>query len=296
MRISVDGQERQPPFGLIMADPAFSQAIGLPILAGRGLTARDGPSAALVTASFASAVWPDSTPIGRQFARRIPMPREASRLQTYDVVGVVPDFVSGSVRTGGRAGVILARSRDEAFRGIGLSVVLGTDVPAGALKTQVARIAAGLFPNAARVTVESGADLAARDLGRARLGAWFFSGFGAIALGLGLAGVFGLVAYLAEARRRELGIRMALGAAPGGLVRSAMGTGLLPVAIGVAVGLVVAALLARGVASLLYGVSPLDPLSYTAAGTLLLAGAAGAGALAAWRIRRISPMDALRVD
>jgi predicted permease len=296
LRLVVDGQERQPPFGMIVTDPAFSQAIGLPILAGRGLTLGDGSSAALVTSAFASAIWPDATPIGRHFARQIPVPRSAPRLETYEVVGVVPDFVSGSLRTGGRAGVILARGRDEAFRSIGLGVVVGTTARADELKPRIERLAADVFPKASRLTVESGADLVARDLGRARLGAWFFSGFGAIALGLGLAGVFGLVAYLAEARRRELGIRMALGAEPGRLVRSAIGTGLVPVAIGVVAGLVVAALLARSVESLLHGVSALDPLSYTAAGLLLLAGAAAAGAFAAWRIRRVSPMDALRVE
>jgi predicted permease len=292
----VDGVERQAPFGLVVADASYSQAIGLPIVAGRGLTTSDDPTAAVVTSAFAAAIWPNTSPIGRRFARQIAVPRSAPRLDTHEVVGVVPDFASGSLRSGGRAGVIVARSREDAFRGISLSVVLGTSADARELVSNAERLAARLFPKAARVTVETGADLVAADLGRARLGAWFFSGFGAIVLVLGLTSVFGLVAYLAEARRRELGVRMALGAAPASLVRSAIATGLVPVTIGIVAGTAVAALIARGMHSLLPGVSVLDPVTYSAAGLLLFAGAAAAGSMAAWRIRRVSPMDALRLE
>ena len=297
LRLTVDGVEREARFGLRIADPMFSQALGLPILAGRSLIAPDAQTgAALVTASFADALWPGTSPIGRRFARTTPVPRGQARLETHEVAGVVPDFAFGSLRTGGRAGVILAHGRDDAFRGIGLGVVIGTEARSEALKPPALRLAASAFPGAARITAETGADLVARDLGRARLGAWFFSGFGAIALCLGLAGVFGLVAYLAEARRRELGVRMALGAAPGQLVRSAVGTGLAPVLLGTVAGLLIAALLARSVESLLHGVSRLDPLSYAGAGGIMIAGTAAAGLVAAWRIRRVSPMDALRVE
>jgi ABC-type antimicrobial peptide transport system permease subunit len=111
---------------------------------------------------------------------------------------------------------------------------------------------------------------------------------------LGFAGVFGIVAYLAESRRKELGIRAALGATPRHLTRHAVGTGLVPVAGGTAVGLIAAVLMSRLVDSFLIGVSRLDAVSFAGAAGLMLAGAAAAGLSAAWRIRGLSPMDALR--
>jgi hypothetical protein len=114
-------------------------------------------------------------------------------------------------------------------------------------------------------------------LGREPLGAWFFSGFGLVALLLGIAGVFGLVAYVAESRRREMGVRMALGAAPRDLIRLSVMTGVGPVLTGVVIGPVGSAWLARFVESLLFGVGRLDRVTYAGAGTLMLVVALAAG-------------------
>ena len=83
---------------------------------------------------------------------------------------------------------------------------------------------------AAVLNVATGREIVARDIGRQRLGAWFFSGFGLAALLLGIGGAFGLVAYLAESQRREFGVRLALGANMGHLVRRGLAAALVPVA------------------------------------------------------------------
>jgi ABC-type antimicrobial peptide transport system permease subunit len=132
------------------------------------------------------------------------------------------------------------------------------------------------------------------DIGRQRLGAWFFSGFGLAALLLGVGGVFGLVAYVAESQRRELGVRMALGAGASDLIRHAMVAGLVPASAGVVAGLALAGLAAQVLSKVLVGISPLDPVTYVVTATLILSLAAGAGVAAAWRLRRANPSDALR--
>jgi putative ABC transport system permease protein len=98
----------------------------------------------------------------------------------------------------------------------------------------IRRIVRDTVPEAPRVMVSTGREIIAADLGRQRLGAWFFSGFGLVALVLRAGGVFGLVAYLAESRRREFGVRLALGARPLHLVWRGVAAGLAPVSLGAA--------------------------------------------------------------
>jgi putative ABC transport system permease protein len=150
-------------------------------------------------------------------------------------------------------------------------------------------------PDVAWVHASTGQDVIAEDLGRQRLGAWFFSGFGLVALVLVVGGVFGLVAYLADSRQREFGLRVALGATSGDLVRGCVWVAIVPVAAGLAGGLLLAALVARLFSAVLLGSVLVDPLVYAAVSVLMIGGAMVAALGAAWRLRRLTPLDALRV-
>jgi ABC-type antimicrobial peptide transport system permease subunit len=176
-----------------------------------------------------------------------------------------------------------------------LRVVLRSDDPAASVDRLRVAITT-VLPRSPRIVIETGRDLVERDLGRERLGAWFFSGLGVVAVGVGLGGVFGLIAYLAESRRREFGVRIALGATSANLVRVAVGSGLIPVMIGTGIGLLGAAWLAKTAQSFLIGVSALDSVSYAGVALMLVAGATAAGLTAAWRLRSISPVEALRAE
>jgi putative ABC transport system permease protein len=261
--------------------------LGVPIVAGRGVTAADvtvTPSPVVVTATLAQMLWPDENPLGQVMTIR---GRNGCRCQ---VVGVARDFAFGSL-TRPAAGVIV-RMRSIGFGAEPRFVVRAAN--ADTLVESIRKVVLQVEPDARLVEVTTGRGIVATELGRQRLGAWFFTGFGLTALLLGVGGVFGLVAYLAESRQREFGVRLALGATPRDLMRHGIAAGLVPVSIGVAAGLIAAALVARVFTSLLIGLSALDPVTYVTVAVVMLGCAGLAGLSAAWRLRRTMPSDSLR--
>ena len=129
-----------------------------------------------------------------------------------------------------------------------------------------------------------------------RAGAALFSVFGALALGLAVVGVYGVKAYSVARRTREIGIRMALGAQAGAVLRMIMGEGLIMLASGLALGLLLAAATARILNGILYEVSALDPIAFTVAPLLLAVAALIATWLPARRATQVNPIQALRTE
>jgi ABC-type antimicrobial peptide transport system permease subunit len=125
---------------------------------------------------------------------------------------------------------------------------------------------------------------------------WLFGAFALVALILAAAGIYGVISYAVTQRTREIGIRMALGATPGEVLGGVLRTGMVLVAIGAAIGLTATLLAARLLETLLFGVSPRDPLIYSA----VILGVACVGLLAnfvpARRAAAVDPMRALRVE
>jgi ABC-type antimicrobial peptide transport system permease subunit len=273
--------------GVHRGDSGYVNALGLRLIAGE--VPADG-TGSLITRSLAARLWPEGSALGQSVS---------GDRASYHIVGVVDDFVQGSMTSDAAGGLITMSESLARMAGgqIGrVSMTLATTRDASALVPQVEQVVAGIYPNAAERRVASGRQLLEADLGRERLGAAFFAGFGAVSLILGLAGVFGLVAYLAESRAREFGIRMALGATPRRVIHMIVGMSLVPVLAGATVGLGLAVLLSDTVSALVHGVGTLDVVSYVGAAALMVGGALAAGLVAALRIRRISPMDALRAE
>jgi predicted permease len=285
-RVTTDIGEHELSVGVLWGAPEFTSALGVPLLAGRALTRDDvsrSPARGLITASLARRLWPEGDPLGRIIS--IGGGRLGGR---FEIVGVVADVAYGSLSAPAAGVVFIVNESGPRF-------VFRTSTPR-ALASEIRRTVAAVVPDASRVDVITGREVVARDLGRQQLGAWFFSGFGLVALLLGVGGVFGLVAYLAEARQREYGVRLALGATPRALVRHGVSAALAPVACGTVAGLAGAGWLSALVASLLVGLSGLDPLTYLAAAGLMLAAAYASGLSAAWRLRRVAALDALRQE
>jgi ABC-type antimicrobial peptide transport system permease subunit len=133
-------------------------------------------------------------------------------------------------------------------------------------------------------------------MARERLIAFLSGFFGILALGLASVGLYGVMAYAVTQRTREVGIRMALGAQPGDVMRMIVRESMVPVLIGMLIGLVAALALGRLIASLLYGVAPGDPGSIVLAVGAMLAVALLAAAVPARRAGRVEPMTALRYE
>jgi hypothetical protein len=262
--------------------------IGVPILAGRSLTDADvttSPISAVATATLADSLWPGEDPLGQVLSVE-----EGRRGRKYIIVGVAADFCFGSLSRPA-AGVLITARRDTF--GIEPQFALHA-TQAAELVDSVRKAVEQALPDAPWAKVETGRNIINRDLGPQRLGAWFFSAFGFVALILGLGGVFGLVAYLAESQQYELGVRLALGATRRDVMLHSMTAALSPVLFGVAVGVGLAVGIARLLTSLLAGLSALDPLTYAAVSSTMLVCAGLAGASAAWRLRRLDASNALR--
>src|SRR4030095_11012067 len=134
------------------------------------------------------------------------------------------------------------------------------------------------------------------DLWLVRAGAALFSIFGALALGLAIVGLYGVKAYSVARRTREIGLRMALGAQAGAVLRMIMGEGLIMLGSGLALGLLLAAATARILNGILYEVSALDPIAFTVAPLLLAVAALIATWLPARRATHVDPIQALRTE
>lgn len=129
-----------------------------------------------------------------------------------------------------------------------------------------------------------------------RVGAMVLMAFGALALGLAAVGVYGVIAYSVSRRTREVGIRMALGAERGQVLRMVLGQGVRLAAAGVGLGVLASAGVGRLLESLLYGVSSFDPIAYAAAAAILILIAGAANLIPAISASRIDPVRALRSE
>jgi hypothetical protein len=276
----------EPSVGWLPVGPGYLDALGVPLLAGReGI--RDE---VVIAPGLARQRFGDDSPLGEllQFGQI-----------SYPVVGIA-DFAFGSIRLGRApfalffggmtaAGTITRSSTGD------LSLTIRATRPES-LRAPLERLLSQAFPEAPVVEVTTGRDLVAADLGRERLSAWLFTGFGIVFLALAIEGVFGLVASLVATRRREFAVRIALGATRSDIARRALRGGLEPVAAGAAFGLIAAAIVSRAIQSYLLGVNPVEPLTYATVFAGILASAALAAAVGTRRVRHVSPIETLRTD
>ncbi len=279
-----------------VADGGYFRALGIPLLEGRLFDARDdaaAPHAALVDRAFARAAWPGQDPIGKRITGG-GMDDYWDQDKWATVVGVVGD-VRGRELTeaDGPAAYFAAEQRPYRLGRGALVVRLAgpADAVAGAVRGRVH----DLDPDVP-FEIEGMDEVVLGSLARRRFTLLLLAAFAVTGLLLAAAGIGSVVSYTVAQRRRELGIRLALGARPGGVrnlvLRGSLGT----VAVGIAVGLGASLALGRTLGSLLYGVAPSDPATLGAVAGLLAAVAATAAWLPARRAVRIDPIETLREE
>lgn len=137
-------------------------------------------------------------------------------------------------------------------------------------------------------------DRLSNSLSRQRFGVMLLSAFGALAVALAAVGLYGVLAFIVAQRRREIGVRMALGASPADVIREVLGQGVRLAGVGIGVGLLLAVAASRVLTTLLYGTSPTDATTFVGVATLLVMVAACASLIPAVRASRVAPLKALR--
>lgn len=288
-----EGHEPGPDGNLTSANfrivtPGYFRTLGIPLLQGRDVTEADGaegPGVGLINRAMAEELWPGEDPLGKEIL--------LFGNQPFTVVGVVGDtrqhsldreprpemyrpltqFSSGSVymlvRGPGDMAALAPRLREAIWE-------VDPDVPipfTGLVETVVADSVA-----------------------RARFFAVLLGGFGALALVLGAVGVYGVTAYTVASRLPEYGVRIALGAEPGSVARRAVAGGLAPVILGLAGGLAASLAAGRLLSSLLYRISPTDPVTLALVTVVLTGVAILAILVPARRASRVDPVKVLAAE
>jgi predicted permease len=243
---------------------------------------------AVINAAFASRYFPDADPIGQT----VVLSEDQTFGSSRTIVGVVSDVRGRKVAEEPRPVIFLPHAQHpDVFRpAIAIRSSLPPDAIVGAIRERIRAFDSQLLVMRTRPMDEivSGA------LSRPRFNLLLIGSFALIALGLAAVGIYGVVAFLVTQRTREIGIRMALGARAGDVLRLVFRDGLAPVVLGGAVGMIAAFAATRGIRSMLFGVTPLDPVSFAAAPALLAAVALLACYLPARRATRVDPLVALR--
>jgi predicted permease len=289
-----------PSRSIKFVSPGYFEAIGTRIVAGRDVTWSDieaGGRVAVISEIFAREL--AAEPAGALGKRiRTMAPTDAWR----EVVGVVqsvyeaglheeaPSFVYWPVLVENMYGVPLLGTSAAAF-------VIRSERAGTASLTQEVRQAIRSVNGSIPVTSErTMQDVYAGSLARTSFVLVMLAIAGAMALALGVIGIYGVIAYVVSQRTREVGIRSALGAKPQQLKKMFLLHGLALSAVGIVVGLVVAAALSRAMSSLLFGIEPMDPVAYLAAIGVILAAAALASYVPARRAANIDPIETLRAE
>jgi putative ABC transport system permease protein len=293
--------ERQPLISRSAIAGDYLRTMQIPIRRGRTISAAeivDAAPVAMINEEAARRLWPGRDPIGARIALDSGLPRrssaEAGQDTWLEIVGVVANVRNSDIDSAQLPQVYVSLWR---YPSAGLAVVVksaSTDplqlVPA--IRTQVAAI----DPNQPIHGVASMSYVLYDDMASTYILAAILTTIGLIALCLSAAGIYGLVSYSVAQRRREIGVRMALGARPEWVVRMIVAHTSRPVAIGSVVGLLAAIALSLVFAAAVPEIDPRDPISYAGVLLMIVIVAVLASYLPARRAASINPVDALRAE
>ncbi len=271
----------------VTVSPGCFSVLRIPMLRGRTFTDREREAVVIVSRRLGERLFGAGDPVGRRIHMGLPDGR------LFTIVGVAGDIRKLSLESAPGVEIWLPDSLPFYPP---RQLVVKTSVPPGPLAARVRAVIRELDPDLPVSRIETMAALRDDALAGRRFSMLLLLGYGIIGLALCAVGVYGLLGQAIGQRTREIGVRMALGARPSEVVRQVVFSAGASVAAGCAAGAGAAALLSRFVRSLLFHVSPTDPLVYGAVAALVLAVAALAAYLPARRAARIDPVQALRAD
>ena len=287
----VEGYVRPPgedlTYEYAIVSPRYFATMKIPLRAGRDFSDADiggAPTVAIVNEAFAQRFWPGQDPLGRRF-------RSGGTWRT--IVGVAKTGKYNRLSEGSWCFFYLPYQ--QGVPDLDLSVCVRTTGDAAAFANTLSRAVHELDPGVTLLRVGTFTESILATFVQ-RLAAGLLTLLGAVALILAAMGVYAVMAYGVSQRTQEFGVRMALGATAGDVLRQVMGQGLALAAIGVAAGLALALGVTRLLANFLYGVSPFDPVTFVGVPLLLAAVALFACYVPARRATRVNPIEALRAE
>ena len=270
------------------ASGRYFEALGVPLIAGRTFDERDTPDRPLVgiiDQRLARDVFGDVSPIGKRFRMN------ADKTPWIEIVGVVGHLRHEGLDVDSRPHVYWPYQQRTQDR---MALVVRTSVEPASTTNAVAGAIRSIDADQALYDVRTMTDVIGRTLQGHRLNATLVGAFAVAALALASVGLYGIVSYVSAGRRREFGVRMAVGATTRQVAVLVLREGAVRAAVGLAIGIVAAAVLAQFVGTLLHGVTPWDPVPYVVAPVLMSGVILLASAVPAWRASRIDPVTALR--
>jgi putative ABC transport system permease protein len=274
-----------------VATDGYFQALGIPLIRGRIFDERDGtnaPHAAVISESLARDRWPNQDPIGHT----IEFGNMDGDLRLLTIVGIVGDTHEYGLDAPPRPTVYVNLFQRPAAT---ITITMLSDADTGLITSAAREILQDLNPEIP-VKFRTFSQIYTAALGSRRFNVILIGFFGITALLLATAGVFGVMAYSVSRRTREIGVRIALGAESGDILKMILGQGLRTIFIGVAIGIIGSLVLTRTVESLLFGVTATDPLTFGSVTLLLVGTALLACYIPARRATKVDPMVALRYE
>jgi putative ABC transport system permease protein len=276
------------------AGVGYFEAMKIPLVRGRGFEPGDvsGAGVAVINESMAKRFYPNTDPIGRRVR-----PSGPDTAAWFTIVGIAKDVKQGGLdqKVGTEVYFNIEQGpRINGFAPTSVNFVLRSSRPAHALAAPIQSVVHSMDPGLPIVQLRDMSSVFADSVSRQRFLSLLLGIFAGVALLLAAIGTYGVLSYLVTERRREIGIRVALGASTRGIVSLVLRQGMTIAIGGIAAGVVGALALTRVVQSLLFGVSATDPTTYGAVGVSIFAVALLACLLPAQRATRVDPLVAIR--
>jgi putative ABC transport system permease protein len=288
----LDNPEASPYADRFVVTPDYFRVLSIPLVRGRLLTESDAqpaPKVAVINETLARELFKAENPLGQNLMLG---PATAA---PRTIVGIVRDVSHGGLdrRPGYQVYVPQAQW---AWAETGLTLVVRSSGDPRALAEPIRRIFREIDPRQPVTAIKPYEEIVAESMGARRLAAWLLSGFALAAFALAVLSLYGAVSVLVGQKQREIGVRLVLGARTGEIRAMVLARGMGPVVAGLLGGFLIATLAVKALDSLLYGVKPMDPVTFTGAFAALSIAALVACAIPAWRASSTDPATTLRAE
>lgn len=273
----------------------YFETMRIPLLGGRLFNDHDGPNApsvAVINETMARKFWPNETTLGKRFRLNL----GGGNFRSFQIVGIVADVRQMELDAAPKEEMYFPYWQAQGNYMMPRDLVIRTTGNPMNLAAALRQTVWSVAPDQPLSDVMTLDDILDRDVGQRRIQTVLLGGLAALALTLACVGIYGVIAYMVTQEYHQIGIRAALGASPRSILCLILGRASKLTFIGVSIGIVAALVMTRFMGGLLFGVSPVDPLTFAAVAILLAGVALVASYLPARRAMRIDPMIALRCE